>query len=44
MNKKPIVDHDRRRKRALIVFQILIYGYLFTMFLIQLHMYSRSDW
>jgi hypothetical protein len=44
MNKKPIVDQDRRRKRALAAFQLLIYGYLFTMFLIQLYMYSVRDW
>jgi len=44
MNTKPRVDQDRRRKRALMVFQILIYGYLFTMFLIQLHMYAHRDW
>jgi len=44
MNRKPVVDQDRRRRRALIVFQILIYGYLVTMFLIQLHMYSGRDW
>lgn len=44
MNKKPIVDQDRRRKRALMAFQILIYGYLFTMFLIQLYMYSCRNW
>ena len=39
-----MADLDRRRKRALNVFQVLIYGYLLTMFLIQLHMYSVSDW
>lgn len=44
MSKKPIVDHDRRRRRALIVFQILIYGYLFATFLVQLHMYSNRNW
>lgn len=44
MNKTSTVDRDRRRKRALMVFQILIYGYLFTMFLIQLHMYAHRDW
>ena len=32
MNSKPRVDQDRRRKRALLAFQILIYGYLITMF------------
>ena len=44
MSQKPVLEQDRRRKRALIAFQILIYGYLFTMFLIQLHMYSGRDW
>ncbi len=44
MNESPTSDQDRRRKRALMAFQILIYGYLFTMFLIQLHMYSTRDW
>jgi len=44
MNDKSTVDPDRRRRRALMVFQILIYGYLFTMFLIQLHMYATRDW
>jgi len=44
MNKQPSVDHDRRRRRALMVFQILIYGYLFANFLIQLHMYSQRNW
>lgn len=44
MSKMSPVDHDRRRRRALMVFQILIYGYLFGMFLVQLHMYSKSDW
>lgn len=39
-----IVDADTRRRRALMVFQILIYGYLFTMFLIQLYLYSNRDW
>jgi uncharacterized membrane protein YwzB len=44
MSNKPSVDHDRQRRRALMVFQILIYGYLLSMFLIQLHMYSQRDW
>ena len=44
MSKKPIVDPDQRRRRALMVFQVLIYGYLLTMFLVQLHMYSHRDW
>ena len=37
-------EQDRRRKRALIVFQIVAYGWLLAMFLIQLHMYLVRDW
>ena len=44
MSKRPISEQDRKRLRALIVFQLLIYGYLITMFLVQLHMYSVRDW
>jgi uncharacterized membrane protein YwzB len=44
MSQKPTVDHDRQRRRALMVFQILIYGYLLSAFLIQLYMYSQRDW
>jgi uncharacterized membrane protein YwzB len=44
MSPKPTVDHDRQRRRALMVFQILIYGYLLSAFLIQLYMYSQRDW
>ncbi|MGC1510749.1 hypothetical protein [Ketobacter nezhaii] len=40
----PISDHDRRRKKALIAVQIVCYGYLLTMFLIQMYMYSQRDW
>lgn len=40
----PISKQDQRRKRALIVFQILMYGYLLTMFLVQMYMYSVRDW
>lgn len=39
MNKQ-----DRDRKRALVVFQLAVYGYLLAMFLIQLHMYSQRNW
>lgn len=44
MNSKAVSDRDHRRKRAMIVFQVLIYGYLLGLFLIQLHMYSARDW
>jgi hypothetical protein len=35
---------ERKRKRALIVFQIFIYGYLLIMFLIQLYMSFARGW
>ena len=44
MNPHPISAHDRRRRRALIVFQVVCYGYLLVMFLVQLQMYSVRDW
>lgn len=37
-------QQERRRKRALIVFQIFIYGYLAIMFLIQLYMSFARGW
>jgi hypothetical protein len=40
-----VVDQqDRKRKRALIVFQIFMYGYLLTMFGIQLYMSFARGW
>ena len=44
MKESPISERDRRRRRALIVLQILCYGYLLAMFLVQLHMASVRDW
>lgn len=44
MSEQPISERDRRRRRALIVLQVVCYGYLLAMFLIQLHMYSVRDW
>ncbi len=35
---------EQKRKRALIVLQIVIYGYLLTMFLIQLYMSFARGW
>lgn len=37
-------QQERKRKRALIVFQIFIYGYLLIMFLIQLYMSFARGW
>ena len=44
MNEPPISERDRRRRRALNVFQLVVYGYLLVMFLIQMHMRSVRDW
>jgi hypothetical protein len=44
MTNKPIAQQDLRRRRALMVFQILIYGYLLGLFLLQLWMYHNRDW
>lgn len=35
---------EKNRKKALIVLQIVIYGYLLTMFLIQLYMSFARGW
>lgn len=35
---------EKKRKRALIVFQIVIYGYLLVMFLIQMYMSFARGW
>jgi hypothetical protein len=37
-------EQDRRRRRALIAFQIFVYGGLLAMFLIQLQMLMVKDW
>jgi hypothetical protein len=44
MKDEPISERDRRRRRALNVFQLVVYGYLLVMFLIQLHLRSVRDW
>jgi len=37
-------EQDRRRRRALIVFQVFVYGWLVTMLLIQLRMLMTRKW
>ncbi|WP_277817183.1 hypothetical protein [Solimonas terrae] len=37
-------DQDRKRKRAMIVFQIVIYSWILGTFLVQLYLKSISDW
>ena len=44
MKPNSVTTQDRRRKRAMIAFQVAIYGWLLTLFLIQLYMYSINDW
>ncbi|MBB2990862.1 flagellar basal body-associated protein FliL [Mycolicibacterium iranicum] len=35
---------EKKRKKALIILQVVIYGYLFTMFCIQLYMSFARGW
>jgi hypothetical protein len=44
MSDKSVSDQDRRRKKALIVFQVLLYSYLLGLFLLQLHMKHLYNW
>jgi hypothetical protein len=45
MGRRPALsEQDRRRHRAMIVFQIVVYGALISMFLIQLQMFFVKDW
>jgi hypothetical protein len=44
MSRQVVSEQDRRRKRAMIVFQLLLYAYLLGLFIFQLHLYSLSDW
>jgi hypothetical protein len=37
-------ERDRQKKRALIAFQIFIYGYLLLQFGLQLSMWATRDW
>jgi len=37
-------ERDRKRQRALMVFQIVIYGYLALQFGIQMYMYATRNW
>ncbi len=37
-------EQDRKRRRALIAFQLAVYGALLAMFLIQLRMLLVRDW
>lgn len=37
-------EQERKRKRALIIFQVFIYGYLLTMFSVQLYMSFARGW
>ena len=44
MNNHSVSEQDRRRKKAMIVFQILIYGWILGTFLVQLYLKSISNW
>lgn len=44
MNEPTVSKSDRMRKRAMIIFQVLMYGYLIIMFSIQMYMSSVRNW
>ena len=44
MKDSSISEQDRRRRRALIVLQVVCYGYLLAMFLVQLRMAAVRNW
>ena len=44
MSKPVVSEQDRRRRKGMIVFQIVIYSIILAEFLFQLHLYSLSDW
>ncbi len=35
---------EKKRKRALLVFEVVIFSYLIGMFILQMYMYSQRDW
>jgi hypothetical protein len=37
-------EQDRQKRRALVVLQLVIYGYLLLMIAIQLHLWAQRDW
>src|SRR3546814_6777445 len=44
MNDTSISEQDQRRKRWLIIFQLVTYGDLLGLFLVQLYMLSHREW
>jgi hypothetical protein len=44
MSKQVVSEQDRRRKKGMIVFQLVIYSIILAEFLFQLHLLSISDW
>jgi hypothetical protein len=37
-------EQDRKKRRALVMLQVVIYGYLLLMFVIQLRLYAQRNW
>ena len=37
-------EQERKRKRALIVVEVVIFGYLLIMFLVQMYMRTQRNW
>jgi hypothetical protein len=37
-------QQEREKRRALVVLQVVIYGYLLMMFILQLRLWAQRDW
>jgi hypothetical protein len=37
-------QQEKERRRALVVFQVFIYGYLAIVIAVQLYMYAQRNW
>jgi hypothetical protein len=37
-------QQDQQKRRALVVFQVAVYGYLLLMVAIQLRLWAQRDW
>jgi hypothetical protein len=39
-----MIQQDREKRRALVLLQVVIYGYLLLMFCVQLRLWSQRGW
>ncbi len=45
MSDRPSMnEQDRNKRRAIIAVEVMIFGYLIVMFLIQMRLYAQRNW